>query len=235
MSAFEGELEPVSRESTAAIVADRLRAAITRGAFPPGTQLGEVDLAGRLGVSRGPLREAMQRLVQEGLLRSERHRGLFVVDLGLDDVHDVYTARLAVEQAAARQVLRGDRVTAVAALTAAQRDIVAAAAAHDPAALADADEAFHTTLVRVSSSPRLQRMAQTLLAETRMCLAALQDTGPEPGKLVAEHRALLEALREGEEPRLLALLDEHMRDAVARIERDLAGQDPDQGTVSLAR
>ncbi|MGH3815020.1 MAG: GntR family transcriptional regulator, partial [Pseudonocardiaceae bacterium] len=62
-------LQPVSRQSTAAIIADRLRDAITRGAFPPGAQLGEVELAGRLGVSRGPLREAMQRLVQEGLLR----------------------------------------------------------------------------------------------------------------------------------------------------------------------
>ncbi len=218
MSASEGELEPVSRESTAAIVADRLRAAITRGTFPPGTQLGEVDLAARLGVSRGPLREAMQRLVQEGLLRSERHRGLFVVDLGIEDVHDVYAARLAVEQAAVRQLLRGDRTAAVAALTVAQREIVAAAAAQDPAALADADEAFHTTLVRVSNSPRLQRMAQTLLAETRMCLAALQDTGPEPSKLVAEHRALLDALRDGDQARLLALLEEHMHDAVARID-----------------
>ncbi|MDQ3150864.1 MAG: GntR family transcriptional regulator, partial [Actinomycetota bacterium] len=89
------DLEPVSRESTAAIIAERLRDAIMRGVFPPGTQLGEVDLAGRLGVSRGPLREAMQRLVQEGLLRGERHRGLFVIDLGLADVRDVYAARLA--------------------------------------------------------------------------------------------------------------------------------------------
>lgn len=218
MSRFGGDLEPISREPTAALVADRLRSAITRGTFPPGSQLGEVDLAGRLGVSRGPLREAMQRLVQEGLLRSERHRGLFVVDLGLDDVRDVYIARQAVEQAAAQRVLRGDRAGAVAALTAAQRDIVAAASAQDPVALADADEAFHTTLVRVSNSPRLQRMAQTLLAETRMCLAALQETGPDPAALVAEHQALLDALRDGAQSRLLSLLEAHMHDAVARLE-----------------
>ena len=103
------ELEPVSRRSTAEIVADRIRAAIMRGTFAPGTQLGEVDLANRLGVSRGPLREAMQRLVAEGLLRSERHRGLFVRELGPDDVRDVYLARTAVERAAALKVLEGDR------------------------------------------------------------------------------------------------------------------------------
>lgn len=212
-----GDLEPVSRESTAAIIAQRLRDAIMRGVFPPGTQLGEVDLAGRLGVSRGPLREATARLVQEGLLRSERHRGLFVVDLGMDDVRDVYAARLAVEQAAARMVLGADRAAALVELSAAQDAVEAAA---DPVALADADHAFHTTLVRVSGSPRLQRMAQTLLAETRMCLAALQATGPEPAELVAEHRALLEAVRRGDEALLLDLLERHMGDAVARIEAD---------------
>jgi len=210
-----GDLKPVSRESTAAIIAERLRDAIMRGVFPPGTQLGEVDLAGRLGVSRGPLREATARLVQEGLLRGERHRGLFVIDLGMDDVRDVYAARLAVEQAAARMVLRADRDGALVELSAAQHAIEAAV---DPVALAEADHAFHTTLVRVSGSPRLQRMADTLLAETRMCLAALQATGPDPVELVAEHRALFEGVRAGEETVLLDLLKRHMADAVARIE-----------------
>ena len=71
-------IEPVSRESTAGIIARQLREAIMTGTLPPGTQLGETDLAARFQVSRGPLREAMQHLVSEGLLRSERHRGLFV-------------------------------------------------------------------------------------------------------------------------------------------------------------
>lgn len=228
--------EPDSRQSTAAIIAARLRDAITRGAFPPGTQLGEVDLARRLGVSRGPLREAMQRLVQEGLLRGERHRGLFVVELGIEDVRDVYAARLAVEQAAARMVLCGRQPAAVAALTVAQQAIVSAVAAGDPVRLADADQGFHTTLVRASGSPRLQRMAQTLLAETRMCLTALQATRPAPELLVQEHQALLAAVAAGDESALIALLAEHMADAVARIETDLAGTaDTDQATVALAR
>lgn len=228
--------EPVSRQSTAAIIADQLRDAITRGALRPGTQLGEVDLAGQLGVSRGPLREAMQRLVQEGLLRGERHRGLFVVELGIEDVRDIYAARLAVEQAAARMVLEGDRAAAVIALTVAQQAIAAAAAEDNPVRLADADHDFHTTLVRLSGSPRLQRMAQTLLAETRMCLVALQATRPEPQRLVTEHQALLDAVEDGDENGLLALLSEHMADAVTRIEADLAGTgDPGQDTVALAR
>ncbi|HEY2724143.1 MAG TPA: GntR family transcriptional regulator [Pseudonocardiaceae bacterium] len=227
------QLEPVSRQSTAAIIADRLRDAITRGAFPPGAQLGEVDLAARLGVSRGPLREAMQRLMQEGLLRGERHRGLFVVELGLADVHDIYAARLVVEQAAAGMILRAGRPEAVPALTEAQQAIVAAAASGDPVRLADADQQFHTTLVRMSGSPRLERMALTLLAETRMCLMALQATRPAPEQLVVEHQVLLDAVAAGDGVRLSDLLAEHMRDAVARIEADLA--EAGQHTVALAR
>lgn len=209
------ELEPVERRSTAAIVADRIREAIMRGVFPPGTQLGEVELALRLGVSRGPLREAMQRLVAEGLVRSERHRGLFVRDLGAADVRDVYTARTAVERAAALLVMAGNRAAAGQRLTAALATMEAAAGC--PVALADADHAFHTELVAAAGSPRLRRMADALLVETRMCLAALQEAAPPAGALLAEHRELRDAVRDGDTARLLTALDSHMSDAVRRI------------------
>ena len=209
------ELEPVERRSTAAIVADRLRTAIMRGTFPPGTQLGEVELAARLGVSRGPLREAMQRLVAEGLLRSERHRGLFVRDLDEADVRDVYTARTAVERAAGLLLLTGDRAGAAERLTSALERMEEVA--DDPVALADADHAFHHEFVAASGSPRLRRMADALLVETRMCLAALQDTLPPAPALIAEHRELRDAVRDGDTARLTSVLEAHMTDAVERI------------------
>jgi DNA-binding GntR family transcriptional regulator len=209
------ELQPVERRSTAEIVADRLREAIMRGTLPPGTQLGEVELAARLGVSRGPLREAMQHLVAEGLVRSERHRGLFVHDLDAADVRDVYAARTAVERAAGLLILSGDRSSATERLS----DALAAmeAVADDPVALADADHAFHAELVAASGSPRLRRMADTLLVETRMCLAVLQQTAPPAAALLAEHRELRDAVRDGDAHRLCIALEAHMADAVARI------------------
>ena len=100
------EIEPVSRESTAAVIARQLRDAIMTGALPPGTQLVETELASRFQVSRGPLREAMQHLVSEGLLRSERHRGLFVIDLAPGDVYDIYAARSAIDRADMVRALR---------------------------------------------------------------------------------------------------------------------------------
>jgi DNA-binding GntR family transcriptional regulator len=212
------EIEPVSRESTAAVIARQLRDAIMTGTLPPGTQLGETDLAARFQVSRGPLREAMQHLVSEGLLRSERHRGLFVIDLEPGDVYDIYAARSAIERAAMLRAIRGgerDRIAQVLERTVAE--MAAAASDDDPSALSTADLKFHEALINASGSKRLVRMARTLLIETRMCLTALQGTYQRVEERVDEHTKLIQALRDGDEETALALLDAHMEDAVQRL------------------
>ncbi|MBW3557926.1 MAG: GntR family transcriptional regulator, partial [Actinobacteria bacterium] len=86
-------LDRVERRATASVIADVIRERVIDGSFPPGAQLGEVQLAEQLGVSRGPVREALQRLIQEGLLEGRPHRGVFVARLRGDDVVDVYRAR----------------------------------------------------------------------------------------------------------------------------------------------
>jgi len=212
-----GELEPVARQSTAELIADQLRSAIMYGVFAPGTQLGEAELAARFAVSRGPLREAMQRLVQEGLLRGERHRGLFVIDLSSDDVRDVYLARLAIERMSCQLIMSGNRGEAVARLSEALLNLVTAAESRDRNAMSDADQAFHRTLVSCAGNSRLERMAQTLLVETRMCLAALQEHYPEPDELVTEHRALVDAISDGDEKLLLGLIEAHMLESIERL------------------
>jgi DNA-binding GntR family transcriptional regulator len=224
-----GELEPVPRRSTVEIISDELRSAIMYGSLAPGAQLGEVDLATRLGVSRGPLREAMQRLVQEGLVRSEPHRGLFVITLDGKDVEDVYRTRLIIERAACQLVMAHNRGEAVVRLTEALAALVKAARQRDRIAISDADVAFHQVLVAASGSPRLERMAQTLLVETRMCLNVLQDKYPEPDELVEEHRKLVDAISDGDEVRLLRLTEEHMTDSIERLRAPHArhnGEDP---------
>ncbi|MFI6576788.1 GntR family transcriptional regulator [Nocardiopsis sp. NPDC050513] len=218
-----GQLRPVPRRSTAELIADQLRSAIMYGSLAPGDQLGEAELAGQLGVSRGPLREAMQRLVQEGLLRSERHRGLFVRELTPDDVRDVYVARLAVERTACELIMRGNRGEALARLTPALDRLAEAARSRDRTAMSDADQAFHQTLVSCSGNSRLERMAQTLLVETRMCLTVMQDVYPEPEELLDEHRRILDAIVDGAEERLLDLIESHMVDAVERINAEPEG------------
>ncbi|WP_431928078.1 GntR family transcriptional regulator [Amycolatopsis tucumanensis] len=209
------DIEPVSRESTAAIIARQLREAIMNGTFAPGTQLGETELAGRFQVSRGPLREAMQRLVSEGLLRSERHRGLFVIDLEPGDVHDIYSARFAIERAALIRVMRhGDREGLAVRLLDAVEEM---ASATDGDEVSAADVRFHEELVAASGSKRLGRMARTLLIETRMCLSALHRTYATNEERVTEHKRIAEAIGAGDEELAVSLLEAHMEDAVQRL------------------
>jgi DNA-binding GntR family transcriptional regulator len=212
------EIEPVSRESTAAIIARQLREAIMNGSLPPGTQLGEAELAGQFQVSRGPLREAMQRLVSEGLLRSERHRGLFVIDLEPEDIHDIYSARLAIERAAVIRIVHGPAPDEAAdLLEEAVREMASATSNEDWSAVSEADTRFHEVLVSASGSKRLVRMSRTLLIETRMCLSALRLTYASDEERVTEHKQITEAIRAGDQNAALSLLEVHMEDAVQRL------------------
>lgn len=208
-------LEPLVRESTPSIIADKLRTAIGYGHLRPGAQLGEADLARELGVSRGPLREGIQRLTQEGLLVSIRNRGVFVIQMTPENVRDMYVARAAVERAAAEQVLRRDAENAAERLLIEVDQMTTAG--EDQAAVGEADIAFHETLVRLAQSPRLSRIHSTLLTETRMCMDALEETYATSTERVAEHREIAEAFRDADPLVVDRLLVAHMDDAVTRI------------------
>jgi len=207
-------MNPVVQESTPSMIAGRVRDAIAYGDIAPGAQLGEAELARELGVSRGPLREGLQRLTAEGLLVSIRNRGLFVIEMTPERVRDMYLARQAVERAAAEQVHRSDPVAAGQALMAV---ITTMAAAPDSHAIGDADISFHELLVSLADSPRLTRMHQTLLTETRMCIHALEESYEAGDVRVAEHRTIAQSFVD-RKPRLTdRLLVAHMKDAVLRL------------------
>src|SRR5260370_35076511 len=85
-------LEPLRRDSTPERIAAQLRSGIVTGRLAPGQALREVEIARQLGVSRGPVREAFQRLIQEGLLEAHPARGGFVPQLGAGAIAGLYRA-----------------------------------------------------------------------------------------------------------------------------------------------
>jgi DNA-binding GntR family transcriptional regulator len=216
VSSFIG---PLAQESTPSIIADKLRQAIAHGELKPGAQLGEADLARKMGVSRGPLREGMQRLTQEGLLVSIRNRGLYVIDMTPDDIRDMYIAREAIERAAARKILDGDYKAAGDELL---QIVDQMAAAETPAEVSELDIAFHERLLRLARSRRLSRMHQTFITETRMCIHALDESYAKSEVRDQEHRALASAIRKGDRELTDRLLRAHMDDAVRRLTRETA-------------
>ena len=210
-------IAPVVQESTPSIVADKLRQAIAHGELEPGAQLGEAELARRFGVSRGPLREGMQRLTQEGLLISIRNRGVFVIDMTSDEVRDMYLAREAIERTATRKIVQDDRIDHAAAGDALLEVVDEMEACDGPEEMSEADMRFHELLVELAGSPRLSRMHHTFLVETRMCVHALADTYDVASDRITEHQALAGAIRSGDVHLTDKLMLTHMEDAVDRL------------------
>lgn len=213
-------LGPLKIESTPSLAAARIRDGIFDGTFRPGAQLNEVEIARALGISRGPIREAFQRLIHEGLLRAERNRGVFVTDLDEDGIRDVYFVRDVVERAAALQLASSRDEEALRKLA----DILhsmESAMDGDWAGLVAIDLEFHQSLVLSAHSPRLARAFEPIWFETRLCLANLEAYYGHRQDLVDEHRAIYEAIRSGGDQALIErLVHEHMTESAARLTGD---------------
>src|SRR5262252_7753889 len=147
-------LEPLRRDSTPERIAAQLRTGIVTGRLAPGQALREVEIARQLGVSRGPVREAFQRLIQEGLLEAHPARGVFVPQLTVSDIADLYLARGAVEMTAAQLLVRSEVAEPFSELSAAL-DELETAPVDDWNGLADLDLRLHAVLVRSTGSKRL--------------------------------------------------------------------------------
>ena len=215
--ATESRLQPLRLQTTPELIADQIRESILDGTFAPHDQLAEVELARQLHVSRGPVREALQRLIQEGLLRSEKNRGVFVVELDDDDARDIYLARAAVEKAAAVQLARRSEPEDFAELDRVLDQLRTAAAGASWEEVVDIDLQFHTSIVDHCGSERLQRMFRTLAAETRLCLVRLERFYPVRDNVVTEHDEILTAIKRGDEALIRRLIDHHMQEAAARL------------------
>jgi DNA-binding GntR family transcriptional regulator len=215
--AAHGELLGLEARPTAELIADQLREYVVRGNFRPGQQVNESMLAAQLNTSRGPLREALQRLCQEGILVSRRNRGVFVTELSAEDIQEIYDVRETVETACAHILLTGDqqKVKKTAqTLKGIIANMVKSVAASNWQALAKLDMDFHTAFVTGTGNSRMIRIYETLAAESRMCILNLEVAYPRVDVLVTEHQKLLDLLLAGDEEALQKAIQTHMQGAV---------------------
>jgi DNA-binding GntR family transcriptional regulator len=213
---------PHVSESTASRVADSLRARIIDGDLPPGAKLSQERVQEALGVSRSTLREALQLLIRERLLVHQLSRGVFVRQLSMQDISDLYRVRRVVECAAVRAV-EVMRPEGLRRLRAAIEDGHAAADAGEWEHVAAASIRFHEALVALAGSQRLDSMVTQLLAEFRLAYAYMRDTQAFHTEFLRRHTPIAEAVRSGDLEGAAELLDAYLRDAEAAV---LAGYRP---------
>jgi len=147
-------------------VTDDLRDAIVSHELEPGRKLTEDELASQLGVSRGPVREALMRLEREGLVVIERHRGATIASWNRQDIEEIYSLRGALEELALEWACKN----ATSADIAEMEDILKEYSAltnkqRTPKTTSRIDLDFHSALFRAAHHERLNRSWEILRSQ----------------------------------------------------------------------
>lgn len=188
-------------------VYDALRALILGNEFAPEERISERALCERLGATRGPVRESLIRLEGEGLIRKTPAHAYYVEHFSLQDKHDVYAVRLALERIAVRKAaLDGTLEDKIALAVICEEERQAFAQGDEPARF-HCDQLFHQRLVRASGSRILKRIFEMV---TLPVLAAKTVIREKTERTMTEHEAICAAVRAGNADEAERLIGIHL-------------------------
>lgn len=204
-----------NRASRGEFVRAEVRKAIERGRFPPGERIRETDIAGWLGVSRTPVREALSLLQAEGLLSLSPTRGMIVAELDRQQVVELYKVRAALEGLAAGLAARHISDTELELLG----DVLQRCeAARDMAQVASLNRRFHEGIYAGSHNRYLIQQLNTLSSAMALLRGTTYSVPGRPEAAHAEHLALFEALKTRDPEAAEAAARRHLRGAeLARL------------------
>ncbi len=201
---------PLENRTLREQVADHLREEILSNRLAPGSELGEVALARSLGISRGPLREALGQLAAEGLVTIVPRRGAVVKRFTRQDFFDAYEVREALESLAVK--------LAVPRLTDAEKAELHQMCAEMERAASDGDTdrffelnlQFHARLVHASGNRKLEEVHGQLVAQMGRLMKQSVELRGGIEQSAAEHARILEAIDDGDPALAARLLEEHI-------------------------
>ncbi len=209
---------PLNRGLAADIVL-RLRTAIVHGYFGPGERLREEGLAKSLGVSRGPVREALSQLEREGLVVIQRNRGTFVARLTREDADEIYSLRRVLERLAVQRAIQH----ATAAQFDAMQRVVETMDAYTERGIteqeaAELDMQFHELLYQASDHKRLYDCWVNLRRQIHILLLSRNVANADFRVITGSaHQVILDALCERDEAHAVALIEDHLRGSYERV------------------
>jgi phosphonate utilization transcriptional regulator len=171
---------------------------ILEGEIGPGSKLTEAWLSERLGVSRGPIREAFRMLEEAGLVRQEKNRGVFVRDIPIEEAREIYDLRAAMDELVGRRLAESISAEQMKAARGIVERMDLAARAGDSDAYHLLNLEFHDTLVGFAGNRKLAAVYRKLVKELALFRRRnLRDQQLLPHS-AAEHRAILKAIAAGD-------------------------------------
>ncbi len=218
-------LEPIDQSGNLSEeVAKRLRSAIKAGLFQPGTHLVEQDIAEQFSVSRMPIRIAIQKLIDEGLVIKEPRRGAFVHTFSAKELDEVTSIRIALEAMVLEYAIPNWSDAIEDELAGIVERMFAAANEGDRQAIFELDVKFHAVLWELSKHALLIEVVSSLRSRISRFLAEANDrVSPEEViQHVATHNDLLEVLKKGDVSEAKAVMTEHIWMSRERIKANYA-------------
>lgn len=186
-------------------VVKELRESIATGAFRAGQKIPEEPLAARLGVSRGPIRDALQILAEDGLVALEPHRGAYIPIPTRQDIFDTYTARGPLGALLLRRVATRGRAR-LGPVEAALAEVVRISRTGDAPAAGDADIRWQDAVAHAADMPRIEKIFVRLSLQLRMFISILGlDYAYAVDEIVSDDTEILKALR-NQDPDLVTTL-----------------------------
>lgn len=204
-------LEPVDHRGLHEAVLTQLLVAIRRGQLGPGERLREVEIAERLGLSRGTVREAIRRLEQEGLVVSQPHRGSYIAKVGVEDAAEIYSLRRVLEAFAVRLAIPRIDEAALGELTETVRAMVDAARSGDRNEHLRTDLKFHEQICLRGGHQYLHRVWSGLALKLWLVSFGLRDdTADDRSARAKAHFELVDILRRRDSDRAVAWIENHI-------------------------
>jgi DNA-binding GntR family transcriptional regulator len=208
-------IEYIKNDNTSlrAKVFSRIQNDILNGVYQPGDSLTEKKLCEELGVSRTPVREALRQLELEELVQSTPNKGVIVTGVTQKDVEEIYIIRIMIEGLAARwateHITPRDIQELKDALDLEEFYTMKKEAEH----ILKLDSKFHDILFRASKSKPLMHMLRTFHRYIQRARNASFESPDRAKKVLEEHKAILDAVIEGDADRAERVTKEHVKNA----------------------
>ena len=195
-------------------VTNAIREAILKGDLLPGQRINQVHIAEKLGTSRGPVREALGQLEEEGLIRNTPYKGAFVIEMTPTYLKEVFSIRRALEGFAIRQAIERATPEDLQELKETVAKMQLAATMSDLAHSSELDLRFHYLVCRSAHHSLLLQMWKSIEAALRLYLAHRHRVVYEdPRHIIDTHPDILAAIEAADVEQATQLLDSHIREA----------------------
>lgn len=198
------------------VVQQEIERAILQGEFAPGTKLIEANLAQRMGVSRGPVREAFRMLEEAGLVRTEKNRGVFVRDIPIEEAVEIFDLRAAMDELVGRRLAQDITPAQLKEIRGLVDAMEKAVKAEDARQYHLLNLKFHDRLVEMAGNSKLTAIYRKLIKE----LSLFRRLNLADGWLLpisaSEHRQIIKAIAAGDPEAAGRAMFDHVIDSKER-------------------